>query len=97
MRLKKEVVDVIKSTAKIFFGDNAKVYLFGSRVDDFKKGGDIDLYIETDSQSDIFSKKLKMLAILMEKLGEQKIDIVINDFSKNVSIYKIAKREGIPL
>ena len=29
------------------FGEAASLYLFGSRIDDDKRGGDIDLYIET--------------------------------------------------
>ena len=57
MRLKKENIEVIKILAKKYFGENAKVYLFGSRIDDNKKGGDIDLYIETDVKDNIIEKK----------------------------------------
>lgn len=54
---------------------NADVYLFGSRVDDTKKGGDIDLLILSailtrDDKRAIKSK-------LYDLLGEQKIDIVL--------------------
>ena len=97
MRIKKEDSAFIKKTVKAYFGNNAKVYLFGSRTDDNKRGGDIDLYIETDMKDKIYEKKLKMLGELQKVLGEQKIDIVINNFSSNKYIYEVAKNEGIPL
>jgi len=97
MRLKKENIEVIKILAKKYYGENAKVYLFGSRIDDNKKGGDIDLYIETDVKDNIIEKKIKLIGELHKELGEQKIDIVINNFTHNKIIYQIAKEDGIPL
>jgi len=97
MRLKKENIEVIKILAKKYFGENAKVYLFGSRIDDNKKGGDIDLYIETDVKDNIIEKKIKLIGELHKELGEQKIDIVINNFTHNKIIYQIAKEDGILL
>ncbi|MDH7604646.1 MAG: nucleotidyltransferase domain-containing protein [Melioribacter sp.] len=97
MRLKKENIEIIKTLAKKYFGEDAKVYLFGSRIDDNKKGGDIDLYIETDVKDNIIEKKIKLIGELHKELGEQKIDIVINNFTHNKIIYQIAKEEGIPL
>ena len=41
MRLSKRYIEVIKKYFKEFF-ENGEIYLFGSRVDDSKKGGDID-------------------------------------------------------
>lgn len=97
MRLKKEYIDFIKNKTKDCFGNNAKVYLFGSRVDDKQRGGDIDLYIETDIKENILDRKLKMLVELEKLLGEQKIDLVINSFHIEKPIYAIAKQEGIRL
>jgi len=54
---------------------NAQIYLYGSRVDDDKKGGDIDLLVL--SQFLDFDAKLKILAQLMKDLGEHKIDLSI--------------------
>ena len=48
MRLQKSEVDAIKE-AIYAFDPRAKIYLFDSRVDDTKKGGDIDLLIESNA------------------------------------------------
>ncbi len=53
------------------------IYLFGSRVDDSRKGGDIDLYLEIDEEP-TFEKKIKFLSRLKRIIGEQKIDTVFN-------------------
>ena len=45
MRLSKSEIETIKNVAHKVWGDKTLVYLFGSRTDDSKKGGDIDLYI----------------------------------------------------
>ncbi len=53
----------------------AEVYLFGSRVDDSKMGGDIDLLV-LSHKIDLMAK-LDVLARLHQSIGEQKIDLVI--------------------
>ena len=97
MRLNNIQIEKIKEASKRYFGEDVKVYLFGSRVDDNKRGGDIDLYVETNETSEILEKKLKMLSFLHKHLGEQKIDIVINNNTDNLIIYDVAKNEGILL
>ena len=47
MRISSEIKVQLIETAKKFFGDNCRVYLFGSRIDNSKNGGDIDIFIET--------------------------------------------------
>ena len=59
----------------------ARVFLFGSRVDDSARGGDIDLVIE--SRTVDFSKKLSILVALKDRLGDQKIDIVLTHSLKD--------------
>jgi len=97
MRIKKEYLEFIKETTKELFGDCAKVYLFGSRIDNGKRGGDIDIYIETNLKTNIFEIKIEMLKRLHDKLGNQKIDIVINNHSNHKYVYDVARHEGIAL
>ncbi len=97
MRLKEEDIKAIKRITKVCFGVNAQTYLFGSRADNKKKGGDIDLYIETDMKENVFEQKLKMIRMLHSVIGEQKIDIVINNYTIDKFIYQVAKGEGVPL
>jgi len=89
---------IINMTHQCFDAD-AEVYLFGSRVDDSKKGGDIDLYIvpnHKNSTQQLFDKKIKFLVALSLVVGEQKIDVIIAK-DKNRLIEKEAIRTGIKL
>lgn len=82
-----------------YFDENAEVYLFGSRVDDCKKGGDIDLYIilkHKNTAEQIFEKKIKFLVALERLIGDQKVDVVIAA-DKSRPIEKEAMRTGIKL
>ena len=91
----------IYETAKSNFGADAQVWLFGSRVDDQAKGGDIDLYIEPQNQkpADLITAKLQFLRDLHKKIGEQKIDVVLHraDSAVDLPIYRIAKQTGVLL
>lgn len=78
MRLRSDQVDAIAAAAAEVFGDDAQVWLFGSRVDDSRHGGDIDLYVETGplSVQDQVRLKSRLWVKLQRLLGERKIDIV---------------------
>jgi len=96
MRLSLFEIETIVKLKNKYFGKNDKIYLFGSRVDDNKKGGDIDLFIELeDRDKDYYSKKQKFITKLQEYIGEQKIDLVISQDSNRV-IEKEAKK-GVEL
>ncbi|MFZ2726375.1 MAG: nucleotidyltransferase domain-containing protein [Methylococcaceae bacterium] len=77
MRLSSFEINTIKNSAKKYFGDDVQVLLFGSRVDDNKRGGDIDLYIISPLTNNIYQQKIKFLVELQSLLGEQKIDVLI--------------------
>ncbi|WP_426148546.1 nucleotidyltransferase domain-containing protein [Polaromonas sp. DSR2-3-2] len=70
--------------------------LFGSRVDDARRGGDIDLYIEASlSPQDAFQRETQMAAELYRALGERKIDIVVNTGRLDLPIYQLAREQGV--
>lgn len=101
MRLTDQQRAIIRATVAETFGPGAEVRLFGSRVDDNKRGGDIDLLIETD-QVDIDAivrAEISFLTKIQQKLGEQKIDVLLDYPSRKVRppIFSIAKQTGILL
>ncbi len=75
MRLSRREINIIKERIHKVFGD-ATVYLFGSRVDDAKRGGDIDLYIIPKLPNRLFTKKLRLKTEL-EDLLYKPVDIVV--------------------
>lgn len=96
MRLSEFEKREIKKAFHKIFGDG-KIYLFGSRVDDNKRGGDIDLYLSPfEKTEDIYKKKIDFLVTLDLILGEQKIDIVIEQ-DKNRDIEQVAITTGVEL
>ncbi len=80
MRLTKFQIDVINKLARKHFGQETTVYLFGSRTDDLKKGGDIDLFIHNKNEAALtIEAKILFLAELKTKIGDRKIDVVFDN------------------
>lgn len=94
MRLDPKEIETLKSSLKEL-DRNAKIYLFGSRIDDNKKGGDIDLLV--------ISRKLDKKSVrplkhkFYENFGEQKIDIIIDNGELNDPFVKKIYRDAVSL
>ncbi|MCL4555825.1 MAG: nucleotidyltransferase domain-containing protein [Gammaproteobacteria bacterium] len=99
MRLTKQQQIGIKSTALALCGVDATVFLFGSRLDDSKKGGDIDLIIKVEHEvNNPALLAAQIQAKLSRKLGEQKIDVLL--LAPNLSrlpIHDMAVDQGVQL
>jgi aminoglycoside 6'-N-acetyltransferase len=99
VRLSDHDFESLKSCFRKYFLDGDKLWLFGSRADLNKKGGDIDLYIETYAKTidDAVKMESSFLFALQDKIGEQKIDIVLNMINNPypISIHDIAKKTGV--
>jgi predicted nucleotidyltransferase len=100
MRVNSNDIKAIKDIAHVVFGETAIVWLFGSRTDDQKKGGDIDLLIQcnqTISRMEIYQLKIKFLVQLKNIIGDQKIDLIIDNGKQPSSIIDQVCNEGILL
>lgn len=99
MRLTEQQIQAIKHTAHAVLGEGAHVTLFGSRVDDGAKGGDIDLLFASPVNIDNQALTIgRIYAQLVRQLGDQEIDILLKAPNlQPLPIHKIAEQKGIPL
>ena len=81
MRLPPAISSTIKSRI-LESTPNADIFLFGSRVDDSAKGGDIDLLLITEEKLSLVSIN-RIRRLILNEIGEQKIDIV--NFTKSMT------------
>jgi predicted nucleotidyltransferase len=100
VRLKQFEIDAIRAAFAALFLSDDKLWLFGSRANLNKRGGDIDLYVETTLDAkDLYDIKFKFINAICDSIGDQRIDVVLNTInnSLNLPIYKKAKSEGVQL
>lgn len=98
MRLEPGEVKAIKAAATHAFGPNAVVRLFGSRADDSRRGGDIDLHVELADEVDEFRARSRFEENLFARIEEQRVDVVVRQRNAPLSgIDMIAHRDGIVL
>lgn len=99
MRLTDTQRTVIREEAQRHFGAGARILLFGSRVHDALRGGDIDLYLETKgSAEETLARELALQAALQRRLGEQRIDIVVHRAGGPLRPIDLeARKNGLPL
>lgn len=80
MRLTSEQRRIIRKRIRTALGTGARGYLFGSRLNDDARGGDIDLYIEVDTHLDNRAATASRLAAELQlALGDQRIDVLLVD------------------
>lgn len=103
MRLSPAQITLLRSAAAQRFGSGAALWLFGSRVDDQLRGGDVDLYIETPEcdPDRLIASRLHFLADLHDtaEFEGERIDLVINSpLHRDVlPVHQVARAEGIRL
>jgi len=104
MRLSDRERSAIKSAVAHHFGADAQVWLFGSRADDGRRGGDIDLLVETRlTGRDALRAKIDTITEIQRAIGDQKIDMVTDEprglqkAGRQSLIVSNARRDGVAL
>lgn len=99
MRLTSFQTQQIKKSIVACFDKGAQVYLFGSRVDDHARGGDIDIFVVSKlGKKDAELARLGFVVDIQKRIGEQKIDVLVQaSDADEQAIYAEAKRTGVLL
>lgn len=77
MRLSAEQIKIIMATSRTVAGDRVRVWLYGSRLDDGRHGGDIDLLLEPDHALTVM-QRARIKALLEQKLNLP-VDVLLHN------------------
>lgn len=94
MRLSSVQTENIAQSVHRYLGDTARVWLFGSRLDDEKRGGDVDLYVEAGSHPLMNEIRCKLQ---LEEYLEIPVDLIVRPHNENTPIAQIARKTGVAL
>jgi len=99
MRLSAEQIQRLKRLAVEVGGTDARLRLFGSRLDDTRSGGDVDLLLElTRPATNPAPLAARMAARASRALDGRKVDVVLAAPNlKRLPIHDVAFRHGIEL
>ena len=98
MRLTPDEIAAIKTATREAFGKTAVVRLFGSRVHDDLRGGDIDLHVEVDPLRNERDARYDFESALFRRIEPRKVDLVISQRGKAPRGFeRIAYRDGVVL
>ncbi|MEA3640852.1 MAG: nucleotidyltransferase domain-containing protein [Lamprobacter sp.] len=91
MRLTEKQAQLIVYGVQRHLGSASRIWLFGSRVDDAKKGCDIDLFVETEAHPLRDALRCK---IELEEALDMPVDLIVRGFEEHSPIADIAKSDG---
>ena len=99
MRITQEQIDAIRTNVLALAGRDARVWLFGSRVDDQALGGDVDLMLELQepvAEPALLSARLA--AKVSRAMYGRKVDVLVKAPNlMQLPIHAVALAEGIRL
>ncbi len=99
MRLTLSQIDMIRDVAQTVFGHLARVTLFGSRVNDQAKGGDVDLMVEVPNIVDEPALLGARVASRVSRaMDGRRVDVILKAPNLKIQpIHEIATRNGVIL
>ncbi len=96
MRLTPAQIEAIRTLVRRLAPEASFVGLFGSRTDDRRRGGDLDIYIEYPAHMSLMDQA--RLAAAIEEALEMPVDLVVRDLSAPPRpIEEIARATAVPL
>ena len=95
MRLTPDQAQAIRERIRGCMGAQARIWLFGSRVDDNRRGGDVDLYVEPETAPDLVTS-LRCKSALADAL-DLNVDLLVQQPGRDLPIYRIARQSGVSL
>jgi hypothetical protein len=99
MRLATQQRQLLLASVQQVLGSDVTTKLFGSRLDDQAKGGDIDLYVSSCHPIAQPAYCIAMMqAKIMRVLGDRKVDILLDAPNlEKQAIHRIAEQQGVLL
>ena len=95
MRLTAQQAETVRQGIRQRMGQQSRIWLFGSRADDSRRGGDVDLYVEPESMPGL-ADRLRCKGALAEAL-DLNVDLVVQQPGCDLPIYRIARQSGVLL
>jgi len=90
MRLSSAQLDLIQQICRQTFTNGANVWLFGSRLDDSARGGDVDLYAEAPPLALMDELRCK---VRLEEALQIPVDLIVRKPFDTSPIASIAKKQ----
>ena len=96
MRLDSQHIAAIKQLAVEQFGAGVRVRLFGSRVNDAARGGDVDLLVELDARvAEPGVASARFSVRVSRVMNGRKVDVVLAAPNlMRLPIHDVARRDG---
>jgi predicted nucleotidyltransferase len=95
MRLDSKEIETVRTVVETIVGMGSKVRVFGSRLNDSKRGGDLDLLVESDDPVDAI-RRADLKLDLEEKLDLPLDIIFLEKGKKRTAFQEIAySRSGL--
>lgn len=96
MRLTTKQIDLIRQLATQLAGEHAQIRVFGSRLDDTAKGGDLDLLLEIPEPVENPARLAASISAKVSRIMHgRKVDVLISAPNlKKLPIHEIGHKEG---
>lgn len=99
MRLSPQQISTIRSLTSQIAGASARVWLFGSRVRDDLRGGDVDLLVELDGEVlEPAQLSARLAARVSLSMSGRRVDVLVRAPNlMHLPIHDVALAEGVLL